>query len=148
MIMEINYDKLALNDTGCIEEIKNELDIQCNFKAGKLIGRVLHAIRGSLTYAESAELIKQLPDNIKIIYVSDWKLKTDKIELRHLDTLVHEVLLNDKAHADCVLHNEIMALEAIITTLKVLNKHINILSANFFKYPLKHELEEAMFKAA
>lgn len=146
--MEINYDKLALRDDWCIEEVKEALDIHCNYRAGQLIGRVLHAIRNSLTYAESAELIKELPDNIKIIYVSDWKLKTDKIELTHLDDLVREVIKNDKEHTDNVLHTEVMALDAIITTIKALNKCVNILSSNFLKYPLKHELEEAMYKVA
>lgn len=148
MIMEINYDKLALTDNGCIEEVKEVLDIDCNFKAGQLIGRVLHTIRDSLSYAESAELIKELPDNIKIIYVSDWKLKTDQIELTYLDDLVREVIKNDKDHTQRVLHTEVMALDTIITTIKALNKYVNLLSSNFLKYPLKHELEEAIYKAA
>lgn len=146
--MEIDYNKLAQNDEGCIEEIKEALGIHCNFKAGRIIGRVLHTLRNSLTYIESADLIKHLPDNIKIIYVSDWKLKTNQIELKNLDAFADEVIANDRAHAEQVLSSRTMALTAIITTIRVLNKHINILSHDFLKYPLNNQLKEAMYTAA
>ncbi|UII31389.1 DUF2267 domain-containing protein [Fulvivirga ulvae] len=146
--MEIDYNKLVKNDCGCLEEIKEALGIPCNFKAGKVIGRVLHTLRSSLTYSESADLIQLLPDPVKIIYVSDWRLKTPRIELRHLDDFVREVMRNDKMHAEQVLSNEVTALKAVITTVRIINKYIGILSYNFFKYPLKQELEEAMFEAA
>ncbi|GAA0893700.1 hypothetical protein GCM10009122_33790 [Fulvivirga kasyanovii] len=146
--MEIDYNKLAQNDEGCIEEIKEALGIHCNFKAGRIIGRVLHTLRSSLTYVESADLIQHLPDNIKIIYVSDWKLKTNQIELKSLESFVNEVIVNDSAHAERVLSSRMVALDAIITIIRVLNKHINILSYDFLKYPLNNQLKEAMYKAA
>lgn len=146
--MDINYDKLAVNDEGCIREIKRNLELTCNHQAGKLIGRVLHTIRESLTYAESAQLIQMLPDNIKIIYVSDWKLHSKKLNLESLDTLINEVIKNDQQHADKVLHNELYAFHAIVVTLKALDKHIGILSFDFFNYSLKQELAEAMSEAA
>ncbi|MBL6445616.1 DUF2267 domain-containing protein [Fulvivirga sp. 29W222] len=146
--MEIDYNRLAKNDEGYINEIKKALEVQCNFKAGKLIGRVLHTLRGSLTYSESADLIQLLPDSIKIIYVSDWRLKANKVEINCLDSFVEFVMHNDKAHVEQVISGESMALNAIITTIKMLDRHIHFLSHDFLKYPIKNEIEEAMYKAA
>lgn len=146
--MDINYDKLVVDDDGCIKEIKRDLGLSCNYETGKLIGRVLHTIRESLNYAESAKLIKCLPDNIKIIYVSDWKLHNKKTTLENLDQLVNEVIRNDQRHIDNVLHSEMYALHAILITLKALDKYIGILSSGFFNYSLKQELAEAMSEAA
>lgn len=146
--MEINYDKLATEENSCIEEIKQQLDLTCNFKAGKLIGRVLHTIRDSLTYSQSAELIQKLPDDLKVIYVSDWKLNSRQLTLKHLDNLVEEVIKNDQRHHHQVLITEVSALYAILITLKILNKYIDILAFDFFNYSLKQELAEAMSEAA
>ncbi|ELR73722.1 hypothetical protein C900_01332 [Fulvivirga imtechensis AK7] len=146
--MDINYDKLATNDNSCIDNIKQELNIDCNYKAGKLVGRVLHTIRDSLTYSQSAELIQKLPDDLKIIYVSDWKLNHRQLRLKHLDNLVEEVIKNDQRHAQQVLHGEVSALYAILITLKILNRYVDILAFDFFNYSLKRELAEAMTEAA
>lgn len=146
--MEINYDKLANDGGGCIEEVKNALDLNCNHRTGKLIGRVLHTVRNSLSYAQSAELIQHLPDDAKIIYVSDWKLKSNKLELRHLNSLVEEVIKNDRQHQEQVFNDEAFALHAILVTLRILDKHTEIMSQDFFNYSLKQELAEAMAEAA
>lgn len=146
--MEINYDKLATEAYSSIDDVKKEFNIECNFKAGKIIGRVLHTIRDSLSYAQSAELIRRLPDDLKIIYVSDWRLNYKPLRLKHLDTFVEEVIRNDQKHTEQVLHGEIPALYAILTTLKILNKYADILAFDFFEYSLKQELAEAMSEAA
>lgn len=145
---EINFDALAKRDSGLIKEVKKNLFITDSEKAGLIISRVLHTIRRSLTFAESAEFISRLPDYLKVIYVTKWKASEEKIQLKHLDEFTEEALRLDHESAVKVFHKEIDALTAVITVLKALNRHVNLLSFPSFSYSLKRELHETMLEPA
>lgn len=145
---EINYEALAKRDGGLIKEVKKSLFITDSKKAGVVISRILHTIRRSLSYTESAEFISRLPEYLKIIYVTNWTPSEKKIQLKHLDEFTEEALQLDNESGEIVFHKEVDALTAVITVLKVLNRHVNLLSFPSFSYSFKRELQESMLEPA
>lgn len=145
---EINYDRLAKRDSGLIWEVKRALFIADSKKAGTIISRILHAIRRSLTYTESAEFISRLPEYLKIMYVSNWTPREKKIHIKHLDEFTEEVLALDNESHHRVFHKEVDALSAVITVLKALNRHVDLLDLPSFSYSFKRELQETMLEPA
>lgn len=145
---EINYDRLAKRDSGLILEIKRALVIPDSKKAGEIICRILHTIRRSLSYTESAEFISRLPEYLKVMYVTDWTPKEKKITIKHLDEFTEEVLALDHESGHKVFHKEVDALSAVITVLKILNRHVNLLNLPSFGYSFKRELSETMLEPA
>jgi uncharacterized protein (DUF2267 family) len=142
--MDIDYNKLAMHDDGCIHQLRKNLNIDCNGKAGKVIRVVLHAIRSGLDYSQSAELIRMMPDYLKAIYVLDWRSNGSSIELKHLDNLVEEVVLRDERERYGLINGELTALTMIVITMKVLNCHVDMLSFEHFNYTFRKELAEAV----
>lgn len=145
---EINFDALAKRDGGLIKEVKKNLFIVDSSKAGLIISRILHTIRRSFTFSESAEFISRLPDYLKVIYVTKWKPSEEKFQLKHLDEFTEEVLRLDGESEQRVFHKEVDALTAVITVLKALNRHVNLLSFPSFSYSFKRELHETMLEPA
>lgn len=146
--LEINYTELAKRDSGLIKEIKRALFIADSKKAGLIISRILHTIRRSLSHIESAEFITRLPDYLKILYVTNWTPSEEKIRIKHLDEFTEQVLLLDDESGHRVFHKEVDALTAVITVLKTINQHVDLLNLSSFSYSFKRELEETMLETA
>ncbi|ELR73708.1 hypothetical protein C900_02112 [Fulvivirga imtechensis AK7] len=145
---EINYIELAKRDCGLIREIKRALFIVDTKRAGLVVSRVLHTIRRSLTKKESAEFISRLPDYLKILYVTEWEPSEKRILLKHLDEFTEEVITLDSQSGHRVFHKEVDALAAVITIMKVLDQHANLLNFSSFCYSFKRELQETMLETA
>ncbi|UII22557.1 DUF2267 domain-containing protein [Fulvivirga ligni] len=144
----LDYSNLSLQDNGLIKEICQSLGLKSMEKAGLAISRVLHTIRKSLTYHESAEFIKRLPEYLKVMYVMNWNPREERIQLRHLDEFTEEVLAEDDQDEERVFFKEVDALTAVITVLKSLNKHVDLLNFSSFHYNLKRELQETMLEVS
>ncbi|MBL3654694.1 DUF2267 domain-containing protein [Fulvivirga sediminis] len=144
----LNYSDLALKDNGLIKEINQVLGFGNPERAGLAVSRVLHTIRKSLSYQESAEFIKRLPEYLKVMFVMNWKPKEERIQLRHLDEFTEEVLNEDDNSEHKVFFKEVDALTAVITVLKTLNRHVDLLNFPSFHYNLKRELQETMLEVS
>ena len=144
----INYQKLAARDRGLIFEVARSLFLTDANKAGTIINRVLHTIRRTLTYQESAEFISRLPQYLKVMYVADWTPREQKVKIQHLDEFTDYVLQVDRESDTRVFHKEVDALSAVITVLKALNRHVHLLDLPSFSYSLQRELQETMLEPA
>ncbi|MBL3658358.1 DUF2267 domain-containing protein [Fulvivirga sediminis] len=136
--MELNYNKLAMVDKGCIKELDGNLNYGCYIKTGRLLSLVLHTLRNSFTYHQSAQFIEQLSNPLKIIYIQNWKICPPGKPLKKIDHIT-EVAFRRNRYKD-LWHNKMEANEAITATLKVLYKHIDFTSTDFLEDSLKKEI--------
>lgn len=121
-----------------------ELGIYDLYMTSIIIGRVLHTFRDTLTYQQAAELITQLPDDVKVVFVSNWKLQPQKPQFRHLDEFVQRVLEEDSQHELQVFSSEVGALSAILTTMRLLGQFMDIDQSDLLSYSFKNELRLAV----
>ncbi|UII26282.1 DUF2267 domain-containing protein [Fulvivirga maritima] len=138
--MELNYDKLAMVDKGCIKELDKDLNFGSNAKAGKLLALVLHTLRNSFTYHESAQFITQLSNPLKVIYIQNWKICPPGKPIKKIDHITEIAMCSNRYPG--LWQDKITASAAIVATLKVLNKHIDFTSTDFLEDSLKQEILE------
>lgn len=80
--------------------ISENLGISDKDKVNRIFRSVIHALRDSISFEESLQLIAQLPFILKAVYVENWSAKNKGRKVKHLDDFIEKVMKNDKKNSD------------------------------------------------
>lgn len=124
--MPLDFDKFAKKGNQFLNEIAKELGhANDKAKAGRKLRAILHSIRDQITVEESIQLIAQLPMFLKAIYVENWKIRKNKVRVKHLNDYIKEVKKYESNLADFDFINDDEILIATEVVFFVLKKYIS-----------------------
>lgn len=135
------------NERHFIIQIKKELSLNTR-DAVRLIQSVLHAVRQTLSLKSASVLLNQLPDFLKLAFVTNWKENEKRIFIKHLDEFVSLIMEKEENKNKSYFKNEVLVLSVVVLTLKKLFKIVDLEQIEDFSPALLQELKEIPAEAA
>lgn len=138
--MDLNFDKLAQIDQGCIKEIKEELNFNSYHKAGNVLSVILHSLRNSFTYHQSAKFIEHLSKPLKLIYIQNWRILPQVKPINRLDDLVQAAMKHNLSHQ--LWKDKFEAQNQVFTVIRILHQYVDLITIDILHEPFKDELQQ------
>jgi uncharacterized protein (DUF2267 family) len=135
----MNFDK---SEWKLISKIGKEWSLSDTKTGATYVIRVLQALRQGLTFNQANMLANQLPDFLKLAFVTNWKVDERKARLRYVDQVVNWVLQRDRQGRKRLFKSEIHALSVVVFILKYLDNIAGISELPDMSWEFKSELEK------
>lgn len=143
-MMALNFDKYAAEGNRFLKEYAQEMDLANEqMKSGRILVSTLHALREIISFAESLQLIAQMPMFLKAIYANRWNVKKNRSRVKSVEDFMDLVrILNEPASInDFGYENELLE-HYIRTTFLFLRKYISYGEMEDIKSELPKKLKD------
>jgi uncharacterized protein (DUF2267 family) len=139
---------LEHGESSLLNEIKKELALKTYQETVGIVSCVLNSFRRCLSLQYATLLLNRLPDFLKLVFVSNWKVNESQVKIDYLDELVSLALEQDTASGKKLFKSEIHALSTVVLTLKKLDKLVDLQHFEGISQSFRRQLREIPVEVA